>query len=171
MKNLAAVCAVLVALPFLLGYIHVGSKKNFRSTIIYYRYFAFINIVLSAFFVAGRMFMVGPEAAAISGWAYSPVFHLYGIALLSVALMGLLTLFKRERIMVAPAMCWSIFLVISSMAHLYQINLHEIKDVNIILVHVVYNFVVTIILWRYVSVINRHFRAQPVEAPTAAAEA
>jgi len=39
MKNLAAVCAVLVALPFLLGYIHAGTKKGIYSTFIYYRYY------------------------------------------------------------------------------------------------------------------------------------
>jgi len=158
MMNLAAVCGVLVILPFLLGYIHTGSKSGFHVTRIYYRYFAFINIVVSAFFVAGRMFLVGPKAAAISGWAYSPVFHLYGIALLSIGLMGLWALFKQDRMMIVPAVCWSIFLVLSSVSHLYQVDMHQIKDVSIILVHVAYNLAVAIVLMRFVSKINHHYR-------------
>jgi len=171
MKNLAAVCAVLIILPFLLGYIHAGSKKGFQSTVLYYRYFVFINVVFSALFVAGRMFLAGPEAAAISGWAYSPVFQLYGIALLSMALMGLFTVLKQERIMLAPAICWSIFLMLSSISHLYQVYFHAIKDVNIILVHVTYNIVVSGILARYIFVISRRFRCQRVAQTEGAAKA
>jgi len=171
MKNLAAVCIVLISLPFVLGYIHAGSKQGFQSTVLYYRYFVFFNMVFSAIFVAGRMFMVGPEAAAISGWAYSPVFHLYGVALLSMALMGLFTVFKPDRIMLAPAMCWSIFLILSSISHLYQIYSHAIKDVNIILLHVTYNIVVTGILARYIFVISRRFSCQRAAQSEEAAKA
>ncbi len=162
MKNLAIICAVLLVLPFLLGYIQRGSRKGISVTITYFRYFVFINVIFSALFVAGRMFFVGPEAAAISGWTYSPIFHLYGIAVASMALMGLFTLFKRDRIMLASAICWTYFLVLSSISHLYQVYTHQIKDVNIILVHVGFNVLVVLILLIFMSKLNRHFRAQGI---------
>ena len=170
MTNLIAICAVLVILPFLLAYIHVGAKKGMHITVKYYRYFAFFNVVLSAIFVASRMFLVGPKAAAISGWAYSPIFHLYGIALLSIALMALVTLFRNERMMLAPAICWTFFLVLSSVSHLLQVQAHEIKDVQIILVHVGYNAIVSLILWRFIAVINRHYRTQTQDSSAIASE-
>ena len=98
MKNLAIVCSVLLILPFVLGYIQCGFRKGIQVMVAYYRYFAFINVILSAVFVASRIFIEGPEAAAVSGWTFSPIFHLYSIALLSIALMGLFTLFKNDRI-------------------------------------------------------------------------
>ena len=162
MKNLAAVCIVLLLLPFVLGYIQRGSKKGIHVVVTYYRYFVFINVILSAIFVSSRMFFYGPEAAAISGWTYSPIFHLYGIALLSMALMGLFTVFKDGRIMLAPAMCWSYFLVLSSISHVYQVYVHAIKDVSIILVHVGYNILVVLVLLRFMSILNRHFRQQKI---------
>ena len=162
MKNLVIVCSVLLILPFILGYIQCGFRKGMHVTIAYYRYFVFINVILSAVFVASRIFIEGPEAAAVSGWTYSPIFHLYSIALTSIALMGLFTLFKDDRIILASAMCWSYFLVLSSISHLYQIEMHQIKDVRIILVHVVYNFLVTLILWRFIRKINRYFKLQKV---------
>ena len=163
MKNLAIVCAVLLVLPFILGYIQRGSRKGVSVTITYFRYFVFINVIFSALFVAGRMFFVGPEAAVISGWTYSPIFHLYGIAVASMALMGLFTVFKRDRIMLASAICWSYFLVLSSASHLYQVYMHQIKDVSIILVHVGYNVLVVLILLIFMSKLNRYFCAQKNE--------
>jgi hypothetical protein len=157
MKELAIICAVLMVLPFVLGYIQRGVSKEMATTITYYRYFVCINVIFSALFVAVRMFLQGPQAAASSGWAYSPVFHLYGVALLSVALMSCFTLFKQERIMVAPAMCWSFFLVLSSITHIYQIMAHDIKGIGIIWVHIIYNIAVTFFLQRFIVKINRHF--------------
>ena len=132
----------------------------YNLVLVYFRYFAFINVILSAVFVASRIFIEGPEAAAVSGWTFSPIFHLYSIALLSIALMGLFTLFKNDRIMLASAMCWCYFLVLSSVSHLYQVEMHQIKDVRIILVHVGYNVLVTLVLLRFIAKINRHFQRQ-----------
>lgn len=160
MKNLTIVCAVMLLLPFLLGYIQRGSGDKSQATITYYRYFVFINVILSAIFVAGRLFFMGPEAAAVSGWTYSPIFHLYGIAVISMALLGLFTVFKRDRLMLASAMCWSYFLVLSSVSHLYQVYAHQIKNVDTIYVHVIYNAIVVLILMRFYSKINRQFKQQ-----------
>lgn len=160
MKNLAIVCAILLVLPFLLAYIQNGSRKGIQVTISYYRYFAFFNVILSAIFVGGRIFFEGRSAGAVSGWAFSPIFYSYALALFSIALTGLFTVFCNGRIMLAASMCWSYFLVLSSALHVFQVQMHQIKDVSIILVHVAYNILVVLVLLRFIAKINRYYRSQ-----------
>ena len=150
MINLSIVCLVLLGLPFMLGYIHLGANKKTPALIIYYRYFMTFNMILAGFFVTGRLLFDGRHAAQISGWAYSPLFHLYAIAILSMVLLGLLTVYSRKIIMLAPAICWSAFLLLSMIFHVYNIIYHVINDVNIIMVHIVYNIMVSVIMLRFI---------------------
>jgi len=156
MTNLAVVCALLLILPFLLSYIHTSFNKKVPAQLLTYRYFMTFNMILAGVFVAGRMFLAGHQAAAITGWNYSPIFHLYGIAVLSMALMGAITVYSRKIIMLSPAICWSFFLILSTISHLYQLTYHQIADVNIIYVHIIYNVLVTAIMLRYVYLFNHN---------------
>ena len=150
MVNLAIVCSVLVVLPFLLSALHNGWRKPEEPTLVAYRYFATFNMLLAGIFVGGRMFLNGPQAAIISGWAYSPMFHLYGIALFSMSIMAFFTLYRRNAIMLAPAICWSVFLLLSTVSHVVELEHHEIGAVNIIYVHIIYNLVVSGVLLYYI---------------------
>lgn len=168
MKNLAIVCLALLILPFILGYIQCGVRKTIVSAVCYYRYFSFMNVILAAVFVSGRMFFAGEsEAMTITGWSFSPIYHLYGIAILSAALLGLFTLFKNERVMLSVSIYWCFFAVLSSLSHAYQIYLHQVKQVDILVVHIVYNLVVVGILLYFIRKIYRGTRQRSVIINTA----
>lgn len=164
MSNLIIICSILLLLPFMLSYIHVGANKKTPARFIYYRYFMTFNMILAGLFVAGRMFINGRGAAATSGWLYSPMFKLYGIAILSMVILALLTLFVRSILMIAPAIVWTVFLLLSSLSHLHQIRHHEIAVANIIIVHVIYNLTISIIMLRYVLQIMNYFKGHSVNS-------
>lgn len=168
MISLAIVCLILLCLPFILAYIHTIINKKMKSVITYYRYFMTFNMIISGLFVTVRMFFDGPHAASLSGWSYSPIYHLYAIAILSMVILGLLTIYNKRIIMLAPAMCWSVFLVLSSISHIYQIYYHQIKIVPVIFIHIAYNLLVSLILFRYIYIINSLFeklRSEKQSAP------
>ncbi len=158
MINLAVVCVVLLILPFLLGYIHTGINKKTKPVLIYYRYFMSFNMLLAALFVAARMILIGPQAAQISGWVYSPVFHLYGIAILSMAVMAAVSLYQNNRIILAPLICWLTFLVLSTFSHVYEITRHNIADINIMYVHIAYYFITSVIMLRFLYLLKKNFK-------------
>lgn len=145
MVNFAVTCLILLSLPYLLGRIHARICTNLNSTIIYYRYFVIFNMILSGIFVIGRIFINSQIDMAL---------YLYIIAVLSMLVMAILTVFLRKSIMLAPAICWSIFLILSTILHVYQVQHHDIAEVNIIYVHIIYNLIVSCILILYIFKIN-----------------
>jgi len=157
MLKLSIINAVFLLLPFILGYIHQKGVKNERSAIIFYRYFMFFNMLLSGLFVAGRMIFDGRNAAAISGWSYNPLFILYGLAVLSMVLMGFFTLFSRTCLMLAPAILWTAFLITSAIAHVIEISMGRIADVGIIMVHISFDIVIVIVMLRFLFSLRGNF--------------
>lgn len=162
MGLLSIVCVVLLLLPALLAYIHTSANKRIPSLLIHYRYFMAFNMVFSGMFVATRVMVNGHNAAAVSGWAYSPLFNLYGVAILSMSLLALFTIFSRKSIVLAPALLWSIFLTLSSITQLIQINAHVTNAVGILLVHVAYNTIVTVVMLRFAVSIKGRLHESPI---------
>lgn len=158
MIGLSVICGILLILPFGLAFIHSCVNKRLMPPLLYYRYFMTFNMILASLFVTGRMFFDGPHAAAINGWAYSPVYNLYGVAIFSMAILALLTVYSRRIIMLAPAICWSAFLILSTVCHLYQLNHNHVYAVQAIYVHIIYNILVSLIMLRMVHRINTMFR-------------
>jgi len=155
MIPVSVTCLALLLLPFILGYIHTGINKRVQPVLIYYRYFMTLNMIIAGLFVTSRLFIQGEQAAQISGWAYSPIFHLYALAVLSMVIMGFMTVYSRKIIMIAPAICWSVFLILSTISYIYQLTQHLIADVNIISVHIVYSLLVSLIMLRFISKLTR----------------
>lgn len=155
MTNLLFTLAVLFFIPFLLGYIHVGINKKTNPALIYYRYFITFNIIIAGIFVTIGMFVEGAEISQASGAAYNPIFQLYAISILSMVLMSAITAFSRQIIMLAPAICWFVFLLLSTIVHIYQISQHVLLDTNIVWAHIVYNLLVLIILLRFIFVLKK----------------
>lgn len=147
--SMAVILSIFIVLPFLLAYVHTSINKTIAFTLLSYRYFIIVNIVLAGLFVAGRMFLDGQTAAQVSGWSYSPVFHLYGIAILSIAIAALITVFCKSNAKLVPALIWTIFVVLSSVSHIYNLTRHMIEDSHIIVLHIIYNSVVAIALIFY----------------------
>lgn len=154
MISLSIVCLVLLLLPFLLGYIHQGVTKRVPAMILYYRYFMLCNMVLAGLFVSARMFFDGQTAAQTSGWAFSPLYHLYAIAVLSMVVLALVTLFSRKSIMLAPAILWSAFLLLSVVANAFEIARGAITIPGIMVVHIIYGFAASIIMLSYAAAVN-----------------
>ena len=169
MEILAVVCLILLVMPFLLGYIHTSANKRTPATVLYYRYFVAFNLMFSGLFVTTRMFVNGPAAAAVSGWAYSPIFQLYGVAILSMVILGLVAVLSRKSIMLAPGILWATFLILSSLLFIEQISQHQIAAMDIILVHIVYSLIVAGCLLRFVVKLRpfiRESRAASAEVAT-----
>lgn len=138
--------ALFLVPPFLLAYVHSRFSKTRPAIFLYYRYFMFFNMVFGGFFVALRMLFDGAEEAQLSGWQFSPVFYLYGVSLLSMSLMGVFTLFARSRLMLAPAILWSIFVFLTLLMNLIGM-LHQALSLDAFMViHMLYNFITLVIM-------------------------
>ena len=136
--------------PFILGYIHKS-----RATQVFYRYFIITNIIITALIIASRNIINGPHSAAVSGWAYSPMFQQYGIAVLAIALFALVNLFKKNELQLAAPMLWIIFLILATILHIHEIMAGEIKNLTIIWAHIGYNIASCIILSVFIHKLKR----------------
>lgn len=143
--------ALFIIFPFLLGFCHTRMSKQVPAILIYYRYFMSFNMVLAAVFVAFRMLLDGPGEAQLASWEFSPMFYLYGVALISMALMGAFTLFSRQSILKAPAILWAIFLALSTAVNALELLQGMIELNMIFIVHMAYNLItvgiILIFLW------------------------
>jgi len=142
-----ATLAMLI-LPFLIGFVHLKLKNKTHPNIIYYRYFIIFNVVMVGIFVAARVFMESQEVPEVE----SSIYDFYAIALISMIIMALITLFSRHQLMLAPALCWVIFMLLSTMMHLIRVSTQNETDLNVLWIHVAYNAIVTLMLivfvWR-----------------------
>ncbi len=140
------VFALFLVPPFLLAFFHARVNKKVPGILIYYRYFMSFNMIFAALFVAVRMLLDAPSEAQLVGWDFSPMFYLYGIALLSMALMGALTVFSRHSILMAPAILWTIFLTLSILTNLVELVQHSITANNLVVVNMLYDVVTIVIM-------------------------
>lgn len=166
MINLILILSTLIVLPILLGYVHSSINKRVPAAIIIYRYFVFFNVVIAGLFVASRMFFNGTQAAQIAGWAYSPMFHSYSLAILSMTILALLTIFTRSHLILAPAICWSIFLLLSTIWHFYLLRHHGVSDMSIMYVHSVYDLISAVVMAGFIhpiyKIYQRYYRSSYV---------
>lgn len=112
-------------------------------------------MILAGAFVAGRMFFGGVQAAQIAGWAFSPIFHLYAIAVFSMVVLGAVSLFSRSSLLLAPAIIWSVFLLLSAITEIVEIQKHLLADVNIIILHIAYNSITVILMLFFMALLRR----------------
>lgn len=145
----------LLLFPFLLGFLHVRVSQRVKPTLIYYRYFMTFNMILAAILVAIRMLFDGPAEAQLLSWDFSPIFYWYGISLMSMALMGVFTLFSRRSILLAPAILWAIFLTLFIITSLVGFAFHTLEASNMVIAHLSYNFITVIIMLYFLWVLRR----------------
>lgn len=146
MWTMAIIDLILLILPFILGAIHIQMTKHVNPVVVYYRYFLFFNLVLAGGFVALRMLFAAHNVATQSGFMDTPMIGDFGVAILSIVLTGLFTMFVRGRLNLAGGIVWVIFLILSSLIHIYQLSYHEIKYTDLITIHIIWNVVVAVIL-------------------------
>lgn len=138
--------ALFLIPPFVLGFFHARVNKEIPAILIYYRYFMTFNVIFGGIFVAARMFLDGPAEAQSVSWEFSPMFYLYGAALLSMALMGAFTLFSRHSLLMAPAILWTIFLSLATTVNLIGLVHHTIEANSLVIAHMIFNALTIMIM-------------------------
>jgi hypothetical protein len=149
------VFAFLLLFPFLLGFLHVRVNHRVKPALIYYRYFMTFNMILSSILVSVRMLFDGPAEAQLLSWDFSPIFYWYGVSLLSMALMGVFTLFSRRSIFLAPAILWAVFLMLSIITSFMGFTFHTLDASNIVIAHQFYNLISVFIMLYFLWVLGR----------------
>lgn len=149
MFSFMELCAAMLILPFLLGYAHMRMRhKLWQRDLIYYRYFVCFNVIFASLVVAGRVFLESQQVPDIEGTIYD----FYAIAVLSMMITALFTLFARHQLMFAAAANWIAFVVLSTLMHLVLIGMQEDGDVGLAWVHVMYNLcvitILSVLMWR-----------------------
>lgn len=140
---------VLLILPFIAGLLHCRDQDKHQCVEIYYRYFLICNMIIAGLIVAGRMLLIVPQANDTIGWVYNPTATLYAIAILSMVVLAVVALCDSGNLLLAPSVCWVTFLLLSSIAHLAELTHHAVSSRNVIVVHIVYDIIVSIILLRF----------------------
>lgn len=116
---------VYLILPLLLAYLHFRVKKQHDGANCWeltHQYFMFFNVVLKGFPIAIGMIFFGKESAEFNGWAYSPLFIEYGIAVFSLACLGIFALFIKGSFRSAASLGFAIFLLLAAISHLLQLG-------------------------------------------------
>ena len=143
MEILAIICAAFLVVPFVLGYLHTTFREHRTPVLlIYFRYFMLFNMVIAGFIVAMRILFSGPDAARDTGWLFSPMFQLYAVAILSMAVMGVLTVFSRTPLVLAAPVLWLTILVLATILHAEEIAKGLVNNVNEMYVHIGYAILV-----------------------------
>lgn len=168
MLKLSITCAILLIIPFVFAYLHSRKNPRILTILLYYRYFMIFNMIIAGLFVTSRMFFDGPHAAEISGWAYSPIYRLYAASVFSMVIMAMLCIFSRRIILLAPAICWSAFLLLSTMLHIHELDRHLTNAIYSIYVHIAYNLLVVFITLTMAHRLNSLFRRQIAEKESTA---
>lgn len=158
MTELLTIYGLLLVSPFLLGYIHQRQNNELQPVVVYYRYFMFFNMIIAGLFVAAQVFMAAKETGTLLMWAYHSAFDLYGIAILSMVFMGVLTVFSRKKIMLAPAICWSVFLLLSTLSQVVQITEHKIANTHETTLQLANNVLVAMVLIGFLYFLKNYFR-------------
>ncbi len=115
---------ILFILSAVLAVIHCYCRRNLHFSKIselLFRYVLFFNVgVYSLFSAYGHVFM-GPQIANEISWpAGSPFQFEIGIANLSYGVLGILSLWLRDRFWQATVFGWSIFLLGAFVGHMIQ---------------------------------------------------
>src|SRR3990167_2760943 len=163
MTKFSELCLAMLLLPFVIGFIHLKMKKNpSRSSLVYYRYFVFFNVIFASLVVAGRVFLESQQVPEIEG----NIYDFYAISVLSIMITALFTLFSRHQLMLASAVSWIAFIFLSTVMHFVLIGMQEDGKANLAWVHVGYNMVVVMVLLVLMIRVRRTF-AQTEDMPRA----
>lgn len=155
MIKFSELCFMMLFLPFLAGYIHLKIKGNLvRSSLVYYRYFVFLNVIFASVVVAARVFLESQQVPEVE----SSIYDFYAIAVLSIMITALFTLFSRHQLMLASAVNWIAFVVLSTIMHFVLLGMQEDGDTGIAWVHIIYNIIVVFILFALMARVKRTFK-------------
>lgn len=168
MTELFTIYGLLLVAPFLLGYIHQRQDQSTRAIVVYYRYFMFFNMIIAGLFVAAQVFMSAMQAGALFMWTYHTAFNLYGLAILSMVLMGAFTIFSRKKTMLAPAICWSLFLLLSTVPQITQITQHKVVNTDILMLQATDNLIVAVMMLGFLYLLKHYFREGLTESAVTA---
>src|SRR3990167_4474820 len=143
MTKFSELCLAMLLLPFMAGFIHLKIKGHTaRSSLVYYRYFVFLNVIFASVVVAARVFLESQQVPEVE----SNIYDFYAIAVLSIMITALFTLFSRHQLMLASAVNWIAFILLSTVMHFVLIGMQEDGKANLAWVHVGYNMVVVMVL-------------------------
>lgn len=152
-------CLAMLTLPFLLSYIHLKIKGDYaKSSLVYYRYFVFFNVIFASLVVAARVFLESQQVPEIE----SNVYDFYAITVLSIMIAALFTLFARHQLMLASAINWIAFIILSTAMHFVLMGMQEDGNVKIAWVHVIYNMIVVLVLFALMARVKRTFKRENI---------
>lgn len=158
MVKFMELCLAMLLLPFVLGYAHIRMRRVTEQTaLVYYRYFVCFNVIFASLVVAGRVFLESQQVPEIE----ASIYDFYAIAVLSIMITALFTLFSRHQLMLASAVSWIAFVILSTLMHFVLIGMQEDGDVSLAWVHVGYNVLVVVILSMLMLRVKRTFQEVP----------
>ena len=132
---ISIVAIVSLVLPCVLGYFHARISGLGKNSLLIYRYFALFNIVLAGLSIVVRVLMKH---------YLDPVYDMITAAILSMIFFTLVTLWRKDILMLAPALLWSFFVLLGAIFHIQELLHHVVDAWSILLVHILYDvFVAT----------------------------
>lgn len=137
--NLTLLTSCFVILPFFLAFIHSKFKQTSQYELLNYRYFVFFNVVLSGLSVSLRTLLTQ---------LFHPAYDMVATAMLAMVTFTLLTLWRKNALMLAPALLWSIFVLFGAIFHLLEIHFarNTVPHINMLWLHIAYDLLVCIVL-------------------------
>lgn len=158
MVKFMELCLAMLIVPFILGYAHVRWRDcEEQSALVYYRYFVCFNVIFASLVVAGRVFLESQQVPEIE----ASIYDFYAIAVLSIMITALFTLFSKHQLMLASAVSWIAFVILSTLMHFVLIGMQEDGDVSLAWVHVGYNILVVAILAMLMLRVKRSLKEVP----------
>jgi uncharacterized membrane protein YjjP (DUF1212 family) len=111
-----------LVLPFLVAWIHCKTNKPCKTSYfnLSFAYFVFINIFLKGVPIGFAAITLGQEMALENGWAFSPMYAQYGVAIGTMGIMGLFATFISGGFRVAVSMTFALFLIFAAVSHITQ---------------------------------------------------
>lgn len=111
-----------VLLPFVFAWAHCKANKHNRTSYfkLSFTYFVFINIFLKGVPIGFAAITLGREMAVENGWAFSPMYAQYGIAIGTMGLMGLFATFIEGGFRIAVSLTFALFMIFAAVSHIAQ---------------------------------------------------
>lgn len=140
-----------IVLPFGFAAIHNKiNKQHIPFVRLTFAYFLLFDVFLKAMPVAIAAIFQGNAMAIENGWAFSPMYAQYGVAIGAMGLMGLVALFIRGIFRVAVGFTFALFLLFSAIAHIIQV-VHGFEFVTPDIATLIASNLITAILLFYFS--------------------
>jgi hypothetical protein len=144
--TLMTIMLLFLLAPVIIGRMHAHLRKQSACLIRYtYRYFVVFNVILAGLSVVIRLYHQKP---------FLPSVQLLILAILSMVAFATWSIFQKDRMQLAPAILWTLFVSMGAFMHLiYYIN-NRAKTVS--LLHLGYDVIVAMALLFFYSKLNKN---------------